>query len=66
MSPLDDLNCLHTNFAGIADDQYIGCYKDSKNRVLPKRYYPNDMRIQACLQKCHQGGFTYAGLQVML
>ena len=53
-------------FAGIADDQYIGCYKDSRKTDLSKRHRPDYSTIQTCLQRCHEGGFTYAGLQVML
>jgi len=49
--------CVHK------DDDYLGCYVDSVNRLLPNQHSLPDNTPAKCISICEQEKFIYAGVQ---
>lgn len=70
------MNKANHNFISIfiwADsDDYVGCFVDSKRRLLPQQYkingngYHTDIENNRCLLYCKDQGYKYSGTEVML
>ena len=43
--------------------QYLGCYKDGDPRDLPQRVHDSKVSAKACVKKCKDLKFRFAGLQ---
>ena len=55
---------FHTNFSL----DYLGCYIDQGERDLPELVWKDNtgsMNARVCTQHCFDGGFQYAGTQVI-
>lgn len=42
---------------------YVGCTRDSSNRVLTLQSSSSSMTLQTCLSACAQQGATYGGVE---
>lgn len=69
------MNKANHNFISIfiwADsDDYVGCFVDSKRRLLPQQYkingngYHTDIENNRCLLYCKDQGYKYSGTEVI-